>query len=83
MSSKIDREQWVLANQMSSAIMNLNSVFCDGGPAEGPNEEWLEPIASMIAEKTTVFALEGAIPVLERALALAVACKQAREHRRR
>ena len=66
------REQWILANQMASSIMNLNAPFCDSGPAEGPNDEWLEPIAEIIAQQTSVFALEDAIPVLERALVLAI-----------
>jgi hypothetical protein len=72
MTTVTTREQWILAKQMSSAISNLNAPFCDSGPAEGPNKEWLEPISEMIAEGTSVFALEDAIPVLERALEIAI-----------
>lgn len=69
--SRLDREQWILAKQMIAAIMNLNGPFCDGGPVEGPNAAWLEPIAKQIASEVTVMALEDVIPVLQRSLEIA------------
>ncbi len=68
---KITREQWIIANQMASAVINMNAPFCGGGEAEGPCEEWLESISAQIADRTSVVALEDVIPVLQRALELA------------
>lgn len=71
------REQWCLANQLSCAIMNMNSVFCDGGPAEGPNKEYTKVISQLIAKNTTVFSLEDIIPILEDALDISIREKSA------
>lgn len=72
----IDREQWIIARQMSTAVMTLNSAFCDDGPAEGPNDEWLQPVCELIADETSIFALEDAIYVLQQSLDMLVDAKK-------
>jgi hypothetical protein len=61
--AKMTREQWILANQMSSAVMTLNSIFCDG------EDDKLDMIAQGIAEICPgMMPLEDAIVILEKAL---------------
>jgi len=69
------REQWILAKQLSTAVMCMNAPFCDSGPAEGPNEKYLEKVSQLIADETSIFALEDVIPVLQRALDLKIETK--------
>lgn len=70
--ARADREQWILASQMASAVQCLNAPFCEGGPAEGPNPGWIHTVAEEIAARTGYMALEDAICVLQEALAISV-----------
>jgi len=70
-TKKMKLEQWLIINQMSCAVMNLNSVFCENPYGEEQGEYSAEDIAMIedgIAEKTGQLALEDAIEVLTKAL---------------
>ena len=62
----VGREQWVLAMQISALVMAVNAPFCDGGPAE--KQEWLDPIAGLVAGCTSQMAIQDTIKILEMSL---------------
>ncbi len=68
---EISREQWCLANQMSSAIQCLNSVFCVKSLSELPETEtdkdYEKKVATEIARQCSSMQLEDAIQVLKNA----------------
>lgn len=62
----IEREQWIVAKQMATAVACLNAPFCDSGPAENP--EWRRGVAEMIAKECGGrMALDDAIEMLAKA----------------
>ena len=67
---KMTREQWILINQMSNAIWNMNAVFCGGRNNQDEyNEEELDILIKGIADKCdSVMTLEDTIWILEQAL---------------
>lgn len=60
----ISREQWILINQMSSAIECLSAPFCDSPIDKQASAEWVAAVAEGIGEKCSVFSIEDAIEVL-------------------
>ena len=72
------REAWIVSHEMSTAVMNMNALFCekDGDEHDGDEyepqiktQEEINEIAEMIAKKTdSPFALEDTLLVLTCAL---------------
>lgn len=63
------REQWILINEISTSVINLNSFYCEGNEIdkEGSRED-INNIAKGISERCTKMQLEDAISLLSLAL---------------
>ena len=66
------RDTWIVVNEMSTAIMNLNSLFCERDNANDDpqiaTQDQIDIIARGIASKSAgIMSLEDAIVILQRA----------------
>ena len=71
LNDKMTREQWILTNQMSSAVQCMNTLFCadgdDGSSEENRNPEYIDTIIEGIACLCDTSALGDSAHVLQKA----------------